>query len=417
MGVAPNPGLIDEAISAPRIRRGDQAFKRISAAIFAAGLATFALLYVAQPLMPALARDFRVDPGVSTLSLAVSTGTLALSLLPAGWLSDRFGRKLVMSWSVVLSSLLGLLCSIAPSFPILLVMRGLEGVTLAGLPAVAVAYLSEELEPAYLGASVGLYISGNAIGGLAGRLIGGALAELGGWRLGMAGVAAMSVICAGVFVRLVPDSVHFTEHGHELRRFTRVLGVQLADPGLARLDAMGALLMGAFVAIFNGIGFRLAAPPYRLSTWLIATIFVVYLLGSFSSAVAGRLADRVGRRIVLPIGVVIFAAGLCITAATPLALVIVGLCVLTVGFFAGYSASSGWVGHRATDESAAATATFMLSCYAGSSVAGVLAGLAWSAAKWPGVIVLSGTLLVVALIVSLSLRLVPPLARGDADRP
>src|ERR1700754_189688 len=129
-------------------RRGDPGFRRASVGMFAAGVATFALLYAPQPLLPMLSRELAVSPAGSSLTLAVSTAALALSLLPAGWLSDAWGRTRVMTWSLWLASGLGLLAAAAPGFGALLVIRALQGVALAGVPAGGVAYLTEEIHPA-----------------------------------------------------------------------------------------------------------------------------------------------------------------------------------------------------------------------------------------------------------------------------
>jgi YNFM family putative membrane transporter len=227
---------------------------------------------------------------MASLSLAVSTATLGLALLPAGWLSDAVGRTPVMIGSVTLASLLGLACAVAPSFPVLLLLRALQGIALAGLPAVGMAYLSEEIHHDSLGHSMDLYIGGNAIGGMLGRLIAGGLADVGGWRLAVAGVGALGVVCAAIFVRCLPASQHFRARRFSPAALRASLRVQLTDPGLLRLDVIGALLMGAFVAIYNGVGFRLHAAPYGLGQAALAAIFLIYPIGSLSSATAGRLA-------------------------------------------------------------------------------------------------------------------------------
>jgi len=392
-----------------RHRRGDPDFRRASLAMLAAGVSTFVLLYAPQPLLPLLAHDFRVSPADSTLTLALTTGTLALALLPAGWLSDAWGRMRVMQVALVASALLGLLASVAPSFEALLVIRALQGVALAGVPAVAMAYLAEEIHPASLGSSIGLYIGGNALGGMSGRLITGALADHGDWRLGLFGVGALSLVCALAFARLAPPSRHHIRTSFARDHAWRSVAVHLHDRGQLRLEVIAALLMGTFVAVYNGIGFRLAAPPYGLGQAAIAAIFLVYPIGSLSSAVAGRLADRVGRRRVLPVGVLIAVAGVAVTALHPLALVIAGIVLLTIGFFAAHSVASSWVGRRAQSAPAQASALYLLAYYAGSSIAGPLGGAAWSAGGWSDVATLATILLGIALVVSLRLRVTPPL--------
>jgi YNFM family putative membrane transporter len=397
-------------MSAPgRHRRGEAGFRRASLAMFAAGVATFALLYAPQPLLPLFSDAFDVTPTSSSLSLAVTTGTLALALLPACWLSDAWGRTPVMVTALFAAAALALLTVAAPDFGTLLALRGLQGIALAGVPAVAMAYLAEEIDPASLGSSIGLYIGGNALGGMAGRLIGGGLAEYGGWRPALAGVGLLSFVCALLFWRLAPPSVHQVRTRLAPRNALASLAVHLRDRGQLRLYALAALLMGTFVAVYNGLGFRLAAAPYGLGEVAIAAVFLVYPIGSVSSALAGRLADRIGRRRVLPVGVLIAIAGVFVTGMRPLPAVVLGIALLTIGFFAAHSVASSWVGRRAPVFPAQASALYLLAYYAGSSLVGPLGGAAWSAGRWNEVMALATILLATAFVVSLRLRATPPL--------
>lgn len=400
-----------------RLRRGQDGYRRMSEAMFAAGLATFALLYTTQPLLPLLSAELKVSASASTLTLAVTTLGIAVALLPAGWLSDAWGRTRVMKLSLLGSATLCVLAAASPSFPVLLAVRALQGVALAGLPAVAMAYLVEEVHPDSLGASIGLYIGGNAIGGMAGRLVGGLFADLGGWRLSLLAVGLCSLGCTAVFLRRAPASRHFVPRAFRLRPTLGRLREHLRDAGQLRLDAMAALLMGTFVAVFNGLSFRLEAAPYGLGQTAIAAVFLVYPLGSLSSAVAGRLADRIGRRAVLPFGVLIAGAGLALTLLRPLALVVLGIAVLTIGFFAAHSVASSWVGRRAVHAPAQAAALYLLAFYVGSSVAGPLGGAAWEAGGWDEVVLVGALLLTLALVVSLRLRGTPPLRRAAEYEP
>jgi YNFM family putative membrane transporter len=407
---APLP--VEPSATAPRHRAGEPGFRRAAVALFAAGVATFALLYSPQALLPLLSEHFAVSPAAASLSLAVTTATLGLTLLLAGWVADAWGRTRVMTWSLVVAALLGLATAVAPSFAVLLLLRALEGVALAGLPAVAMAYLAEEIHGASLGLSIGLYIGGNAIGGMLGRLIAGGLADVGGWRLAVVGVGVLGFVCALAFMRLLPPSVHFVPRPFRPRRMIAGMRLHLTEPGLLRLDAVGALLMGAFVAVYNGLAFRLEAPPYGLGQVAIAAIFLVYPIGSFSSAWAGRLADRVGRRPVLPLAILLAGAGVALTGGHALPVVVLGVATLTAGFFAGHSVASSWVGRRGSGglgSAAQASALYLLAYYGGSSFGGIAAGAAWSGGHWAAVMTVAGGLLACALVLSLRLRRTPPL--------
>ena len=88
-------------------------------------------------------------------------------MLFMGGVSDALGRKSVMVVSLLSSALLVLLSSQVHSWPLLLGLRMLLGLTLSGVPVVAMTYLAEEVHPESIGLGMGLYISGNAVGGIA----------------------------------------------------------------------------------------------------------------------------------------------------------------------------------------------------------------------------------------------------------
>src|SRR6185437_6494715 len=169
------------AAPAQRLRYDDPGMRRVRLGLFAAALATFALLYTPQPLLPLLSADFRTSPAASSLVMSAGTGALAVAIIGVSSLSEVFGRRRVMVVSALAAVLLGLAASPSPSLGLLVVIRVAQGFALAGVPAVAMAYLAEEVEAFSLGRAMGLYIAGNAIGGLSGRVIAGALAEDGGW--------------------------------------------------------------------------------------------------------------------------------------------------------------------------------------------------------------------------------------------
>jgi len=410
------PATPDGADGGPvdtRIRRGTPEFRRLTAAIFAAGLATFAVVYTTQPLLPVLSRELHVSPATSSLTLGVTTATLALSLLPALWLSEAWGRTRVMSASLVASGLLGLLAAAAPSFEALLVVRALQGISVAGIAGVTMGYLAEEVHPSSLGTAIGLYLAGNGIGGMVGRLLGGGLADAFDWRAALLGIGVLSLTCSSVFLLRRPPSTRFVARPFRARESLDGIVRQFREPGLVRLNVIGVLMMGAFLAIFNGMTFRLAAAPYGLGEAALGAVFLVYALGSSSSALAGRAADVVGRRAVLPAAVLVVVAGMALTLARPLGLVVVGIAVVTIGFFATHSVCSSWVGRRALRNPGQASAVYVLCTYVGSSVFGPLGGAAWSWRAWDGVALLAGVLVLLTLVMALQLRRTPPRAPLD----
>jgi MFS transporter, YNFM family, putative membrane transport protein len=413
-GAAPSVSVVleDMARLAPRerLRYGDPGMRRVRLGLFAAGLATFALLYTPQPLLPLLSASFRASPAMASLAMSAGTGALAIAIIPVSSLSEVFGRRRVMIVSALAAAAGGLVAPLSPSLGALVAVRVAQGFALAGVPAVAMAYLAEEVDVGSLGRAMGLYIAGNAIGGLSGRLVAGVLAVQGGgeagegWRVAQAGVSALALGCAVAFAVLLPRSAFFTPVPLQVRGLLGSLRRNLADPGLLRLYLIGFALMGAFVTVYNYLTFRLSAAPFRLSPTVIGLLFIVYLAGTYSSAAAGRLADRLGRYTVLVLGVLVTVAGVLLTLPASLALIVAGLVVMTTGFFAAHSVASGWVGGRAPVAPAQASALYLCLYYIGSSVAGSAGGVFYGSGGWPETVAFVVALLAIALASGASLR-------------
>ncbi len=386
------------------IRRRDPAYLRASAALVLAGFATFSMIYCVQPLLPVLAKDFHLGAAQSSLALSLTTGLLAISILLGGAVSEAVGRKPLMAASLCLAAVFNLLASAAPAWPLLLLARALEGVALGGAPAVAMTWLSEEIEPGDLGFAMGLYVAGTALGGMAGRVVTGAAADLGGWRMALAAIGGLGLVSAAGFALLLPASRNFHPRrdltaGHHLRAW----GGHLRHPGLPWVFATGFLVMGGFVSIYNYAGFRLTAPPYGLSQTQAGLIFLVYLFGMAGSSLAGALADRLGRAPVLIGGLAVFAAGLALTLLQPLAVVIAGVALVTIGFFVAHAVASGWVGRLASRSKGHAASLYLLAYYAGSSLLGSAGGWFWTAAGLAGVAAYVAVILAIALLAALKL--------------
>lgn len=376
--------------------RGTAAYRRATLALFCAGFATFALLYCVQPLLPLLAAHFSVSAATSALALSLTTLSLALSLLLAGALAESWGRKPVMASALGLAVLLGLACAWVDDWHLLLVLRALLGLALSGLPALAMAYVGEEFDPESLPAAMGLYIGGTALGGMLGRLLAGLLSDLGGWSLALGGIAGLGLLALGLFVWLLPPSRHFRAQPLSLRGLLGNFTGHLNNPELRLLFLLAFLLMGGFVALFNYVGFRLAAPPFSLSATVIGLLFVVYLGGILSAGWAGRLVARFGARQVLQGGIAIMLLGVVLCAAPWLVAVTLGLALFTLGFFAAHAVASGQVGQRAKGAKAQASSLYLCAYYLGSSAVGYAGGYVWQHFGWLALLAALGGLFLLA---------------------
>ncbi|MFF2845148.1 MFS transporter [Streptomyces sp. NPDC058001] len=393
---APTPPLPADDRLAP----GDSRYRRMSLALFLAGVATFALLYSTQALLPLISADFGVSASEASWTVSAATGALALCVLPMSALSERYGRRTLMTASLTVAVLVGLLVPFAPSIGALVALRAVQGAALAGLPAAAMAYLAEEVRPKALVAAIGLFVAGNSIGGMSGRVVTGWVAQEWGWRVALAVVGLIAVACAIAFRALVPAPRHFTPGTLSPAALARTVRGHLGNPLLRRLYAIGALFMTVFGAVYTVIGYRLTAAPFSLPQGVIGSIFLAYLVGTVSSAAAGRLVARLGRRGALYLAGGTTTAGLLVSLSSSLPLVLLGLLLITAGFFAGHAVASSSVSHTATRGRAQASALYQSAYYVGSSAGSTLGAVAFHSGGWAGTVALG--LLAVAGVVTIT---------------
>ncbi|MGW0798941.1 MFS transporter [Streptomyces sp. NPDC002692] len=393
------PSVPDPADS--RLAPGGPGYRRMSFALFLAGVATFALLYSTQALLPLISTDLGVTASRASWTVSAATGGLALFVIPMSALSERYGRRTLMTASLAVAVAVGLLVPFAPSIGALVALRAVQGAALAGLPASATAYLAEEVRPKALITAIGLFVAGNSVGGMSGRIITGWVAQEWGWRIAVATIGVIAVACAVAFRLLLPAPRHFTPGSPRPRALVRTVRDHLSNPLLRRLYAIGALFMTVFGGVYTVIGYRLTEAPFSLPQGVIGSVFLVYLVGTVSASTAGRLVDRVGRRGSLYLAGGTTTAGLLLSLADSLPLVLLGLVLITAGFFAGHAVASSSVSHTAKEGRAQASALYQSAYYIGSSAGSTLGAVAFHAGGWAGTVVLG--LLAVLGVVTITL--------------
>lgn len=388
---------------------GSPGYRRLIAGLFFAGIATFAQLYSTQAVLPQISADLVVSPATAALSVSAATLGLAAAVIPWSIVADRIGRIPAMAIGVIAATALGLCAPASADIPMLLVMRAGEGIALGAVPAVALAYLSEEVRPRHAAAAAGSYIAGTTVGGLLGRLVSGVVGEITGWRIGILTVAIICAGAAALFLWLTPRARGFVPRRFDTEGGPGILArllIPLRSPQLLALYAQGFLLMGAFVAVYNYLGFHLSAAPFLLPAWLVTLLFVAYLAGTVSSPWAGALASRHGRYPVLLGGTAVMALGALLMVVPNVVAVLGGLVLFTAGFFAAHAVASGWAPVASSPSTRAqASSLYYFGYYAGSSLFGWALGLMFGGGSWLWFILLIlGMCAVAAAVAVIGLR-------------
>src|SRR6195952_2571930 len=348
----------------PYLERGSRAYWHAAIALLFAGYATFSLLYCVQPLLPEFTKAFGVSPAESAMSVSVTTASLAVAIFIAGFVSEGWSRHRLMTLALTASSILTIIAAFLPNWHALLFVRALEGLALGGVPAVAMAYLAEEVHPEGLGLAMGLYVGGTAIGGMSGRVISGILADVFSWRVAIGGIGVLGLLATLAFRALLPPSRRFVPRaGMGFTHHRTALAGHLKNRGLPFLFLMGFVLMGSFVTVYNYAGYRLIAAPFNLNQTEIGAIFVVYLTGVVASPWSGKMADVFGRGRVLIAALLLMIAGVALTLSGSLPVIVTGIACMTFGFFAGHAVASGWVGRLAKHAKGQGGPGVFLSCF------------------------------------------------------
>lgn len=391
--------------------RADPEYRRIEVALFIAAFVSFAQMYETQVLLPEISKHFHLDPSSASLTVSLTTAGLALALFLVGPSSERLGRRPIILTSIFITSLVGMVLGFAPTWHLLLAGRFLQGIAAAGLPAVATAYLAEEVRARDLPRAAGVYIAGTGLGGLFGRILSGVISHFLPWHWVLTVIGVAGVLFSLLVWRLLPPQENFRKAPPGLKTLLAHTKAVFSEPGLALLFVIGALTLGSYQAVFNMIPYRFSAAPYRFPTWIVSGFFLVNAFGSLSASVSGNLIVRYGRRRVMLFAALLTLIGLLLTIFESLWIVIPALIIFAIGFFAVHATASGWVTARAVAGVGAAgqaASAYSISYYLGGSCFGTLGGIAWHHWSWSGLVVLTGSLLALVVVFSLLLRRIPP---------
>jgi MFS transporter, YNFM family, putative membrane transport protein len=353
-------------------------------ALYAGTIVAYADMYVTQAVLPVISSEFRV--GAARAGLTVSVVVLAIASASPfyGPLSDVAGRRRVMSGATALLAVATLACAFAPAFWPLVALRAVQGLFVPGVSAVSVAYAGDRFHVSELPAVVAGIISASLTGGLLGRVLAGAIAARWSWRVSFAVFAVFTAVAAFLLARGLAGS----EAGERRSLGAAWAGMvrHLGDPPLAGAYLVGASLFFGWIGIFTFLPFRLAAPPYGLSTGAISSVYLVYAAGAIVSPMAGRLSLRIPARRLIAAGLAVEAVGIAMLLARPLPLALLGLVVLVSGAMTAQAIAPAFVNVTARTAKGGANALYLTAYYLGGTLGASLPGLALQAVGWQGVV-------------------------------
>jgi MFS transporter, YNFM family, putative membrane transport protein len=370
-------------------------------ALYLATTAAFADMYVTQPLLPQLSTDFGISAASAGLTISAVVLTTAVSSSAYGPLSEVLGRRSLMVWGSLLLALATFACGFAPSFGTLVALRGLQGLLVPCISAVAVAYIHDDLTGYDAGTVVGGYVAASVAGGLTGRIVSGLVADAYGWHAAFGVFAAVTLagaLALAFTLRRSSERPSRARAMHDLSVSYAGMWGHLREPRLVGAFAIGAALFFGFIGIFTYLPFYLTAAPFHLTTAAVSWLYASYLAGVLVSPIAGRLSGTFSKRLVMAIGIAIAMAAMLALLAHSLAAIVVACVVLCAGMFLAQPIAPMFVALTAGEAKGSATALYQSFYYLGAVFGSTLPGLAWERWAWPGVVGTCVASLVVALL-------------------
>lgn len=375
---------------------------RIQLVVFALVSASFANVYITQPVLPILQSEFGAD--MLRVSFTVSAVILGIALanLPFGSLADRLPvQPLILTGGLVVGAC-GLLCAMTHNLWLLIAARFVQGVFIPALTTCLAAYLARTLPCEKLNVVMGAYVSASVLGGLGGRLLGGWIHPPLHWRYAFVSASLLIFAATILAVRVLPRDEPRRSAGKGSIGYRQLL--MRADLVLILFCAAGSFSI--FSSVFNYLPFRLGGQPFGFSTEMTTLIYLVYIVGIFMGPLAGRISNRFGGGNTLLAGTVVLGCSLWVLGGETVPGIIGGLFGVCAGFFCIHAAAVGLLNRKLDRGQGRANALYVLFYYVGGWCGITGAGVLYERWGWQGVLHMGLCLLAVPLIAGMFERIV-----------
>jgi len=355
--------------------------------------AAFTTVYITQPVLPILQREFGVGAGGASLTISAVIFGIALSNLPLGSAADRFPIKPIICTGGCVITICGLVCALSESIDLLIVTRFIQGLFIPCLTTCVAAYLAKTLPAQRLNVAMGSYVAATVAGGLGGRLLGGFIHPPLHWRYAFVTASVLLLTATLASCYFLPAEKRTASTAKDSVGFVHLI----TRPDLLRIFSVAFSAFFVFSSVFNYLPFYLSAPPFEVSTEVITLMYFSYLIGIVVGPLAGKISNRIGNGAMMGLGAVVFGIALGTTLIKSVPAVAVGLAVLCAGFFSIHAAAVGSLNRRLRTSRGRANSLYVLSYYVGGFIGISLSGSLYVSFGWSGIVAMGLVVLVIPL--------------------
>jgi len=369
----------------------------IQALVFTLVMATFAVIYITQPILPLLQVEFGVDETQASLTVSAVILGIALSNLPFGRLADLYPIKPLIAAGGFFVAGAGFMCSMAHHIAFLIAFRFMQGVFIPAISTCLVAYLARSLPVERLNVAMGSYIAASLVGATGGRMVSGWLFSPQEWR--QAFVCLSILVCVGAGAALMWLPREQRERTQEIQDAGFLSLLRRTD--LLRIYVVAFSELFVFSAMFNYLPFYLSGPDFGFSTKVITLMYLSYLIGAVVAPVSGRISNRLGNGVTMVMGAGVFALSLGFTYVHSFFVICLSLVGVCAGFFAIHASAAGALNRRLSASRGRANSLYVLFYYLGGSVGITISGYAYQLFGWKGVTGLGAAMLVIVALMGI----------------
>lgn len=311
---------------------------------------------IISPILPLFAKTFGVGAALAGLAVSIFGAARLVTNLPAGFLSDRFGRRLLLVGGPIVVTVSSILSGLAPTFWLLIVFRFIAGVGSAMYMTGAMVLLADITTPGNRGRVMSIYQGSILLGVSLGPAVGGGVAELMGVRAPFYVVGALAGLATlWSFLRMPAASVRVTLAGDapdpepdedarrktesDDREFARERGTLALVRALLRRPEFALVCMLNLSVFLTRTGGRLTLLPLvgeekvGLGFGELGAIFTMMtVLNLLVLIPVGVMLDRFGRKaVIMPSALIMGLALVMFAASTEVWMYVAGAVVLGIG--------------------------------------------------------------------------------------
>jgi predicted MFS family arabinose efflux permease len=343
------------------------------------GFLTLVDLFATQAILPSLATEYGVTPSEIGVAANATTLGMAIAGLLVGAVSAGLERKRAITLSLLVLSVPTALLAFAPNLTVFALLRVTQGLFMAAAFTLTLTHLAERCEhrtATALAAYVTGVVASNLIGRLTAALVAGQVGASSSFLFFAALNVAGSALVAFALTRNEPEPMQGNG------RFWSAWAHHLAQPALRQTFAIGFLILFGFIGVFTYVGFVLMRPPNALSMSALGLVFLVFAPSMLTTPAAGRITNRFGPGLTVPVSLAVAMFGLALLLFANLFSVLAGMTLVGIGTFFAQAVATGHVGRIAEGDKAAASGLYLSSYYCGGLFGAVVIGQLFDRFGW-----------------------------------